>query len=408
MRGDAKKVRSMKRKIATIPRVVEGSNGDWYVYFMVRNPLTDKMAPQKIYKGFKECTSLAQKRAWGRSLVHELTQKLQAGWSPLDDKERFIYTDETEYKNLATKFKTARSSVKNTRYFISGYLQGRKKDLKPKTYSTYQSKLRIYAEWLDREKYGEHDVSAITNSILLKFFDFLVLDCKLDKLTIEKYEQILRDFYRYLMKQDKVTKNPVFDIPKPPKTKDMAARPINDRDLKYLLTHIRDANPQLYLACMFQYYLAIRPGQELRLLKVKDIDVYNYKVVVVDEHAKVNRRTIDMPKELAELCISYQIQNYNREYYIFSKNGIPGAEPLGHNTLRNRFNKFRDDLKLPGIYKFYSMKHTGGGKLLEAGLTLEEIRDHFGHRSIETTDHYVRRHFGNRNTRIIHGFPKPM
>ncbi len=82
MCGDAK-TRVMKKKIATVPRLVEGNNGDWYVYFSVCNPLTGKMVPQKIYKGFKDCVTPAQKRAWGKSLVNELTEKLKAGWSPL-------------------------------------------------------------------------------------------------------------------------------------------------------------------------------------------------------------------------------------------------------------------------------------------------------------------------------------
>jgi len=407
VRGDAK-ASVMKRKIATVPRLIEAKNGNWYIYFSVCNPLTGKMVPQKVYKGFKEYSSLPKKRVFGQKLITELTDKLKAGWSPLDDSETVIYSDQTEYHNLSVRFQNTLKSSKNTRYFISEYLLTRKNALMPKSYSTYQSKLRIYAEWLDKNDFGDYDVSAIDNKIILMFFDYLIATSKLDKLTIEKYEQILRDYYRFLLKKGKVHVNPVTDIVKPPKTKDMAARPINDFDLKELLSVIKDSNPQLYLACLFQYYLAIRPGQELRLLKVKDIDTYNYRVVVVDESAKKSRRTIDMPMELAVLCNTYQIQRYNPENYIFGPNGIPGPVPLGHNTMRNRFNKFRDDLKFPKIYKYYSMKHTGGGKLLEAGLTLEEIRDHFGHRSIETTDHYVKRHFGNRNKRIIHNFPKPM
>lgn len=396
----------MKRKIATVPRLVEGK-GDWYVYYSVRNPLTGKMVPKKVYQGLKECKTIAHKRAWGKQLVQELTEKLKAGWSPLDDKDNNIYLDETEYQNFAEHFAQAKSSVKNVRFYITEYLLSRKAGLKKKSYSTYTSKLRIFTNWMDKNKYGDYDVSAVDEKIIRKFFTFLIDEKDLDRGTIEKYVQILRDFFGYLKKHKKLLNNPVGDIVKPPKHKDMGARPIPERDLKALLTHVRDANPQLYLACMFQYYLAIRPGNELRLLKVKDIDTYNNKVVVIDESAKVSRRTIDMPEHLAELCSLYQIEHYNKDYYVFGRNGIPGPEALGMNTLRNRFNKYRDALGMPDIYKFYSLKHTGGGKLLDAGITLEEIRNHFGHKSIETTDRYVKRHFGNRNVRIIKEFPRP-
>lgn len=397
----------MRTKIATVPRLKQSGNKDWYVYFSVLDPMTEKMKPMKIYRGFSSCQTKQAKIAWGEKLVAELTEKLKNGWNPLDDKEVYIYSDQTEYLTLTKKFNRLRSSVKNVRYHVTEYLNSRKTELKPKSYSTYQSKLRIFIKWLEENKYDEYDVSAITNKHIQKFFKFLIQDSNLDRRTVEKYFQILRSYFEYLRKKSKVLNNPVMDIKIPPKTKDMAARPIHDRDMKLLLTHIREANPQLYLACMFQFYLAIRPGQELRLIKVRDVDVYNYKVVVADETAKTSRRVIDLPKALADIIIDFQIDRYNRDYYIFGKFGLPGPDPLGHNTLRNRFNKFRDALNLPKIYKFYSMKHSGGGKLLEAGLTIEEIRNHFGHKSIETTDHYLRRHFGNRNARIINKFPAP-
>lgn len=140
---------------------------------------------------------------------------------------------------------------------------------------------------------------------------------------------------------------------------------------------------------MFQYYLALRPGQELRLLKIKDIDFYNNMVVVCDETSKTTRRTVDMSDDLVELCHQFYINTYNSEFYVFGCNRIPGLKQLGRNTLRERFNRIRDKLKLPKIYKFYSMKHTGGVKLLESGRTLEELRAHFGHTSITSTDYYV-------------------
>lgn len=79
----------------------------------------------------------------------------------------------------------------------------------------------------------------------------------------------------------------------------------------------------------------------------------------------------------------------------------PGSMHLGHNTLRVRFNKYREILNLPQTYKFYSMKHTGAGMLLDAGLTIEELRDHLGHTSIISSHHYVR------NQKVIKSFPKP-
>jgi len=396
----------MRKKLATIPEV-KVSNGTWFLYFSVRDHKTDKMKPIKIYKGFTKCKNNNERILYGEALKQEYTEKLKSGWSPLFDKEFVIYSDQLEYKNFNDRFKKLKCATKNTRFLVNEYIEIKSQGLKPRSISTYKSKLRIFCNWIDFKGYTEYDVSEIKNKIILEFFKFLIVDRKLDKISIEKYEQIIKDYFNYIKKRDFIRQNPVFDIVKPPQLKDMAARPINNRDLRLLLDVIKEGDQQLYLACMFQYYLALRPGDELRSLKVKDIDLYNNKVYVTEEFAKTRHRIIDMSEDLVNICHHFNILSYDNDFYIFGRKREPGIERLGKNTLTNRFNHFRDILKLPKTYKFYSMKHTGGGKLLESGRSLEELRTHMGHTSILSTHHYVLRHFGNRNKNIIHNFPKP-
>ena len=396
----------MKEKIAILPKL-KVSKGVWFVYFSIRDAKTDKMKPIKIYTGFNNFKTKKDKEKYGKELIELYTDKLKAGWSPLFDEKNFVYSDQLEYRNLAKHFNLTKKANKNIRFYLNEYLNRKKVGLANKTYQTYVSKLRIFCNWLDFKGLALYDISEVKNKIIIDFFDFLIYEKKLDKVTCGKYKQILVDYFNYLVKNKAITENPVFDIVMPIKTKDMAARPISKNDFKALITLIRENDPQLYLACMFQYYLAIRPGRELRFLKIKDIDLTGKTVIVTDETAKTVRRTIDMSDDLIEILNMYNIEFYNRNYYLFGREKTPGLEPLGQNTLRTRFNKYRDKLELPDIYKFYSMKHTGGGALLDNGFTIEEIKSHFGHTSIETTDNYLKRHFGNRNKKIINNFPKP-
>ena len=398
----------MREKIATVPRLVEPKKGEWYVYFQVRNPLTGKMKPFKFYKGFKKCKNNPERRILGNKMVQEFSAKLRAGWTPFDDDEMVIYADNLEYEHMVERFAEKKKSVRNNRYFLNDFLIGIQETLRPNTLKTYRSKLRIYCKWLDLNGYAETDVSAVSTKIIKEFIRYQSVDRDLDRLTVEKYIQILKAYYTYLKKIGKVHVNPVRDIPLPPKKKDMGARPINQNDMKDLLPAIKESDPQLYLACMFVYYLSLRPQQELRLLKIKDVDLYNNIVTIVDGQAKVKRRTVNIPFALRELCNEYLLSRYNRDYFVFGRRGVPGPEPTGKNTLRNRFNRVRDELGLPETYKFYSLKHTGGGRLLESGVTIEEIRDHMGHRSIDTTSRYLKRHFGMRSRKIIEDFPPPV
>jgi len=398
----------MKKVLATLPRLVIPKKGTWYVYYQVRDPITDKMVPVRTYKGFKRIVNITERKEWGAKLVSEIAEKLQAGWSPLhENSKNVVYSDNLEYENFAKTFGNLRKSAKTVKYYLNVFLGDYSRGVKPNTLKTYRSKLRIFSSWIEKNNYGDFDVSAINNKVMRLFFHFLIDELGRDRATVEDYRRVLKKFFDYLIRMDRVKKNPVFDIPVPPKRKDMAARPIAKYDLKILLSSMQEKDPQLFLACMFIYYLALRPGQELRLLKIKDIDFYNRIVIINDENSKTMRRTVDIPDHLSGLCNEYMLTRYDREYYIFGNKGKPGPLPTGKNTLRVRFNNFRDKLCLPDTYKFYSLKHTGGGVLLEAGVTIEEIKNHFGHQSIETTDRYLKRHFGIRNEKVIKKFPRP-
>ena len=395
--------------IATKPRVIEVKNGNWYLYFSVRNPLTGKLHPVKIEKGFKKCVSIEEKREHGRFLIREYTTKLKKGWTPWN-KDEIIYEDQIQYKNISESFGYKRKARGTVRVFASMFLEFKKQSLKPKTYSSYQSKMRIFTLWLEKNNYGEYDLSAITNKIIVDFFLYLINERDLDKMTLKMYKIKISAFFDYMIKIKRVNQNPVHDIPEVKKKKDNAPKPIFPNDLEKLFTKISQQDPQLYLACIMQYLCAIRPGSELRLLKIKHIDFWSHNIIINPLDSKMRREEIiNIPNQLFSLLTNtYQLQNYDKEFYIFSKNGMPGGTPLGANNMRNRFNKFREELKLSKDYKYYSLKHTGASMLLDSGeFNLRELMDHLRHHDINSTYHYIRKYRGHTSEKIKNHFPDP-
>ena len=65
---------------------------------------------------------------------------------------------------------------------------------------------------------------------------------------------------------------------------------------KYAAKWVKDAiskdDPQLWLACQIQYYCAIRPGTELRLMKLKWIDFDKATFRIPNIEAKNNQTEI--------------------------------------------------------------------------------------------------------------------
>lgn len=397
----------MEREIvATMPKLCEGT--EWYVHFSVRNPKTGRMVRQKIYEGFKPLKTNAQKRAHGQKLIAKYTKLLSNGWTPWTDPD-MIYEDQVQYKNESESFGYLKKSNNYIRKLTSEFLLFKQSALKEKTYSSYQSKMRIFTMWMEKNGYGEFDITAIDNDIILKFFDYVINIRDLDKVTVTLYKIKIKAFFDFLIRKKYIKHNPVYDIPEVRKKIDAAPKPIAKDDLKKLLTTIQSRDPQLYLACMMQYFCAIRPGTELRLLKIKHIDFSSGKITINIIDSKAPRQdVINIPNQLYNLLVNiYQLQNFNKEFYIFGRHGIPEEEALGKNTLRNRFNKYRDKLGLSKDYKFYSFKHTGAGNLLDSGVTFKDLMDHLRHNDIDSTYHYIRKYKGNTNEKIKNHFPDP-
>jgi len=389
-------------KNVVLPRLVDKGGDikkDWYIEYQVWNEKENRYIRFRHAKGVNSIKSFAERKSFCERFIKETSFKLMSGWTPWNDEQK--YNDNIKYK------KDYRKSDKS--FFLkhaNNFLEENKIRLAHKSYINYVSKIRVFHQFLESINMQKALLYQIDNQIIKKYFAHLV-ENDLDRITLEKYVQILKKFFDYCIDLKLMDENPVKNIMLPPKRKDMAARPLNHIDLKILLEEIERKDPQLYLACLFQYYVALRPGNELRLLRIKDIDFHASKIYVSIENGKTGKRTVDVPVQLITLCRKFNIDKFNKDFFVFGKFGIPGEFALGKNTLRNRFNAFRASLNLPDTYKFYSLKHTGGGMLIESGATLEELRNHFGHKSIESTDNYVRRHFGERNKRVIYNFPDP-
>jgi site-specific recombinase XerD len=408
----------MRRKTVFKPPVLKDRGGDlskdWYIEIQFRDPRSDVLIRQRFSEGLNfildtDDETRKERYVIAKKKILALEKKIKAGWTPVADYE-IEFIDSLEYHNAAEVYGRLKKSKRTIRFVASKFFDDVRPRCKPKSYNSYLSKCRLLVSWCELNKLSDLDISCITQKNIQDFFVFLCTEKNLDKLTVKKYKQNIHAMFDFAIKQKFVKENPCVDVMIPVKKVDNAARPFIQTDIERFLNAIEFKEPQLYLACMFQYYAAIRPGTELRLLKIEDLDLYNGSVTMNDIDSKKERHeTVDMPVQLKKLCIErYQLQTYQPDFYIFGRNRCPGPEAMGQNTMRDRFNRYRDALGFSQKYKYYSFKHTGAGNLLESGATLVEVQKHLRHKDISDTQAYVRRHFGERNDKVINHFPDPV
>jgi integrase len=400
-----------RRKKMIILPTLNNCGGDvqkkWFVMYSVRHPKTDKMHLFKIYSPLGKFHDAVSRTRAAEQLIKDFAEKLKHGWSPFVDDSHVIYEDHLEYDHITRIYGKKRAENKTIRYWASKYLETLSGKLdEDGTLPTYKSKLRIFSQWIDSH-YSGNDATTITNATMVDFFRWLIDHEKRSAKTIHDYRYILAGLFNWLIQKKVFVSNPVHDLPECTRVTDQAPVPIHEFDIAIFKEELVN-DPQLWMAVQFQYYCALRPGRELRLLRIQDIDFARGQVTVMRTQAKTKiTRTVVIPAVFLQVLRNeFHLMKYKKDFYVFGKNGEPGPENLGKNNLRFRFNAIRKKLKMPLMYKFYSWKHTGAVEASLSGIPDKHIQMQLGHTSLETTSRYLRKMTGFQSDFLKNKYPE--
>jgi len=373
---------------------------DWYVELKYRIPGNSKLISERIYKGLKS-GSADERMTNAEKIIQEKTNWLNLGGHFKGINKTRVYVDELEYNSVTRLYGKLKDELPTIRLNISEYLSYIKTQKTAVTYSNIQTKLRTFVAWLVKNKL-DIDITKITRKNVVDFLVYLSNEMKLSRATIKDYKQAVANYFDYEIDCERIQVNPVVRMPVLGQIVDNAGVPFTDNEKASMKELIKKNDPQLWLACQIQYYCAIRPGQELRLMKIGWIDFDKHQFRVPNEIAKNNETEIvEIPDVLyAELRNVYQLHTYNNNLFVFGSEGYPGTKAYGKNTLRNRFNKYRDKLKISKDKVFYSWKHSGAIDLIENGLQPYSLQEHLRHKNFDTTERYLKKRIKNKEKKV--------
>lgn len=382
----------MRRKEIVLPRVYRPKDDNprkWHVEYSVYDEVTDKMQRFRVTKGFAACNSIEESKANANRLKSEIKRKLLNGWTPFNDSKKVIWSDSIEYHKITKNRIPTYRTRKTVHYYSTKFLET-KAHTAPSSHKSYMSKLRRLKNWLIENKLNERDVSLITIVHAKMFIESLDKPKKTASKTKNEYLRLFSEFWSFITKDRKRLENIWSDFNKFPNDS-KPQRPIKNNVLKLLKKELKKQKPQLWLAAQFMYYCFIRPG-ELRQMQIKHLDLYESKAVLYSGFTKASKsRVVDIAEVFVEILFKvYKLHKYPDHFYIFTKEGEPGPEPVKKNYFNRQFLKIRRQLELPEDYKFYGFKHTGAVVAIRNGADIKEIQNQMGHSSIQTTDEYLK------------------
>ena len=334
----------------------------WYVEFAYRKEKYGSLIRQRIYSGLSSGT--AKER-------YETAQKI------IDEQTRLCLLCPAPPKHNEIELST----------LVQAYIDLMPNYLKKKSVSTYKGKLYHFVAYIN-----ETDITKISKENIVEYSIYLSKK-ELARKTISRTIHVIKAFFEWAIeKKFYFAENPAINIKKTGIIKDCAPLPITIADRKRLREYIEPRDPQLWLACEIIYYCAVRPGCELRLMKIVDIDFDNCILKIPAYNAKNSTtENIKCPQFIIEKMIQLKYNLAKPNFYVFGKYGKPGNEIFSENVLQRKFNKARDALNLPKGYKFYSWKHTGIITALQNGMQPFDVQQHCRHREFATTENYIKK-----------------
>lgn len=263
--------------------------------------------------------------------------------------------------------------------FLEKVIEMRSVYWRPKTVSAYTTILKKWVEYLKKVKLEKAD------EVIVISFLMHMKENGASKSTIFKYRNSLYTLYQYAITYKLAKENPVSKETKAKKE----ARSLHfftDKQIEQF--RASNIDRQLWLGMRFLFYCFIRPGEQ-RNMRIEWINFENRFVDIPGQWSKNGKsQKVVIPDRFFNE-IKY-LQQYPNSFYVLSKSGNPGTEQITTQWLNLTHKKLLDELKIRGRYAFYSWKHTGAVKAVQAGINIKDLQLQLRHHSLDMVNEYLK------------------
>jgi integrase len=167
----------------------------------------------------------------------------------------------------------------------------------------------------------------------------------------------------------------------PPHHVQRLPRYLTQPEVRAFFAAIRSLRDRTLFGLIYHYGLRV---SEVTLLTTSDVDLDRSRLIVkrVKNGVWAERPLFE---STGQLLRRYLVSGAPSPTPLF-----PGRRgPLQKRQVQGLFVRYRDAVRLSPLYTCHGLRHSIATHLLDAGAPLEFVKDHLGHRSIQSTTIYA-------------------
>ena len=358
-----------------VARLCDPKKQFYEVYFLIY--VGKDKRPYRFKKGINKEKTRAKRRAMAEDFAGAFWEALTTGWNPLQAKYPAIESELRRQRTMGFNEALDYCYAEKEKILATGSLYN------------YKHTVKVIKQAALNCGYHDRKITDVQRKDIRFILDQAGEDESWVPKTRNKILGMLKAMLSVLVDKDIIPLNPAHKIKPDKEPERIIYQRLSEDEREKIVEHLSVVAPDYLDFIYFIYDTGIRP-KELLLIRASDIRLMKRDIVVRAEVSKTNReRIIPVTDDMLSILVKRDINNLNKNWYLFSNNGFkPGPDPFWPTAGARWWRKYvQKDLEITA--KLYGLKHSGADAKLLAGIDIRTLKSLYGHSSDQMTEKYL-------------------